>query len=248
MEKIKQFGLSTYQAKTYDALLKEGPSTAHIISKISAVPTGKIYPILDSLVEKRFVKFTGGRPKMYIAIAPEVVFGEVLEKRQNKLEKMQQDATDLISNYGKLSNIKDDKAEDLVEAYLGHITAFSKSVILHNKAKIYWKTISRLTINKEHLDACSRAIKRGVKVIAITSPKETTPERVREWRRRGIEVRFLDELPFRLSIYDDLGIVFRFSHEKSKEYVGAHIRNKKLARGMNKFFDSLWEVAKKKSN
>ena len=83
--------------------------------------------------------------------------------------------------------------------------------------------------------------------MAITSSKETSPERIEEWKKRGIEVRFLDELPFRLSVYDDKGVIFRFSHEKSKEYVSTHIRNRKLAEGMNRFFDALWTAAKKRT-
>ncbi len=244
MANLKLFGLNSYEAKAYEALL-EGASTAHALAKKSGVPSGKIYPTLESLETKGFILFTAGRPKMYVALSPEVVFDKVLREKESYLKVLKQNAKTLINQYAKISPIKDHKPQDLVETYFGHTTAFTKSISLHDESKEYWKTISRLTINKDHLDACSRAIKRGVKVFALTSMKETTPERVAEWKKRGVKIQFLDELPFRLSVYDDKGVVFRFSHEKSKKYVSTHIQNKRLAKGMNHFFDSLWVAAKK---
>src|SRR3989338_216285 len=244
MEQIKLFGLTTYEAKAYETLLQEGSSTAHYLAKRSGVPSGKIYPTLESLEEKGFVKGTLGRPKMFTAISPEIVLDKVLKEKKDQTSLLKQQVAILISAYSKPA-MKKDKPEDLVETYFGHSTAFAKSVALHDQATKYWKTISHLTINKEHLDACSRALKRGGKIMAITSSQETSVDRVTEWRKRGIEVRFLEELPFRFSVYDDKGVIFRFSHEKSKQYVSTHIRNAKLAQGMSRFFDGLWAAAKK---
>ncbi len=137
------------------------------------------------------------------------------------------------------------KEEELVETYFGHTTAFARSITLHNECKRYWKTISRLTLQKEHLDVCRAAVKRGVTIRALTSNTQTTPQRVQEWRKRGVEVRFIEELPFRMSVYDDKGVVLRFSSDESKQYVATHIQNTKLACGMSGFFDSLWATAKK---
>lgn len=246
VENLKLFGLNLYERRAYDTLVREGTLTAHLIAKKSSVPTGKIYPVLESLVEKGFVSSSLGRPKMFVAISPEVVFESVVNRKEKDLKSFQKMAQKLVEEYSNLTNIKEEKEQDLVETYFGHSTAFARSVTLHNQSKKYWKTISRLTINKEHLDACSNALRRGVKILALTSPTETTAERVRQWKKRGVEVRFIEELPFRLSIYDDIGVVFRFSHEKSKQYVSTHIRNTKLAGGLSKFFDSLWLVASKK--
>jgi len=244
-QNLKLLGLNTYEAKAYETLLKEGASTAHLIAKKSGVPSGKIYPTLESLEAKGFVRFTEGRPKTYVAVSPEVAFGDVLKKERNRFQNIHKKSKELITIYSKLQPAKEEKVQEIVEAYFGRSTAFVRSITLHHQAQSYWKTISRLTINKKHLQACGNAVKRGVKILAITSPKETTLERVRQWKKRGVEVRFLDELPFRLSIYDDQGVVFRFSHEKSKQYVSTHIRNTKLAKGMSSFFDSLWDIAKK---
>ncbi len=241
-ENLKLLGLNSYEAKAYDALLREGASTAYAVFKRSGVPSGKIYPVLDSLAGKGLAVIAGVRPKIYRAVSPEIAVENIVRKKNQEIRLMKRNARALIENYAKLRVVNKEGEYDIVETYLGHGSAFARSVILHSQAEKYWKTISRLTPHKEHLDACSRAIRRGVSVAAITSPAETTPERVRQWKKRGVQVRFLDQLPFRMSVYDDEGVVFRFAH--GKQYVSTHIRNGKLARGMSQLFDSLWSIAK----
>ena len=236
-------GLNTYEAKAYDALILLGASTASRVAKKSGVPSGKIYPTLDSLQEKGFITITSGRPKTYRAISPEIALGMALASEKERLQSLTKTTEDIIAAYSKREPLKEEKPQDVVETYLGHSAGFTRSITLHNQAQRYWKTISHLTINKNHLDACSKAIKRGVKIQAITNVKETTLERVQQWKKRGVEVRFLEELPFRVSIYDDKGVIFRFSHEKSKQYISTHLRNVKLAVGMSSLFDSLWKAA-----
>ncbi len=46
---LRQYGLNNYESYAYTALVREGLSTAHELSKKSKVPHGKIYPILASL-------------------------------------------------------------------------------------------------------------------------------------------------------------------------------------------------------
>ncbi len=243
-ENLKLLGLNSYEAKAYGALLYEGASTAHAVSRKSGVPSGKIYPVLDSLAGKGLVVITRGRPKIFQAVSPEIAVEKVMQKKKQEIRLMEKNARALVENYAKIQKVNIKKEEsDIVETYLGHGSAFARSVILHNRAEKYWKTISRLTLRKEHLDACSNAVKRGVAVLAITSRAETTPERVKQWKKRGMQVRFLEELPFRLSIYDDKGVIFRFAH--GKQYISTHIKNGKLARGMSLLFDSLWEKANK---
>ncbi len=242
---LKRFGLNLYERQAYDALLRGGALSAHLIAKKSGVPSGKIYPVLEALISKKFISSHNGRPRMFVAVSPEVVFRSVISEKKKEVTVLENHAQQLAAMYTVLKPTKPVKEEELVETYFGHATAFSRSIILHSQSKMYWKTISRLTLQKEHLDACSAAVLRGVKILALTSVQETTPERVREWRKRGIEVRFLSEIPFRVSVYDDCGVIFRFSHEQSKRYVATHIRNTKLACGMSAFFDSLWGGATK---
>ncbi len=237
-EKLRLFGLNGYEAQAYSVLVTQGTLTAYQIAKLSAVPAGKIYPILDALERKGCVVPHSGRPKNYTAVAPEIALSKIIEREKKRLEQMKREMKELTVAIP--SPIP--KPQGIVETYFSHSTAFQKSIVLHGKAQKYWRTISKLTVNKEHLDACTAALQRGIVIQALTSLKDSTPERIAEWQQRGVAVRVLDELPFRVSIYDDYAVIFRFSH--NREYVGAHIINPQLAKGMNTLFEGLWKTAK----
>jgi len=76
LKKIKDFGLNSYEAKIWTALLSRGVSTAGELSDIASVPRSRSYDILESLEKKGFIVMKLGKPIKYIAIPPE----EVLER------------------------------------------------------------------------------------------------------------------------------------------------------------------------
>ena len=55
LSKLKHFGLNSYQAKLWTALLSRGVATAGELSDISNVPRSRAYDVLQSLAEKGFV-------------------------------------------------------------------------------------------------------------------------------------------------------------------------------------------------
>ena len=198
-------------------------------------------PVLDSLEQKGFIQSQAGMPKIFCAVKPDIALHQVLENREQGLTKLRQNAKQVINSLSQVQQAPE-KTQELVETYFGHSTAFARSIVLHQQAKTYWKTISKLTLKKEHLESCKDAIARGVTIQALTSLTETTPERIAQWTKIGVQVRLLDHLPFRVSMYDDKAVIFRFAHEK--EYVCTHIQNNKLTKGMSKMFDEMWEKSK----
>jgi len=77
LKKIKDFGLNSYEAKIWTALLSRGVSTAGELSDIAGVPRSRSYDILESLEKKGFIVMKLGKPIKYIAIAPEEVVERV---------------------------------------------------------------------------------------------------------------------------------------------------------------------------
>ena len=69
--KIKDFGLNSYEAKLWTALLSRGVATAGELSDISNVPRSRSYDVLESLERKGFVIMKLGKPIKYIAIQPQ---------------------------------------------------------------------------------------------------------------------------------------------------------------------------------
>jgi HTH-type transcriptional regulator, sugar sensing transcriptional regulator len=89
LKKIKDFGLNSYEAKIWTALLSRGVSTAGELSDIAGVPRSRSYDILESLEKKGFIVMKIGKPIKYLALAPE----EVVERVKKRIATQAQERT-----------------------------------------------------------------------------------------------------------------------------------------------------------
>ncbi len=76
LNKLKDFGLNSYESKLWIALLSRGVSTAGELSDISSVPRSRTYDVLESLEKKGFIVMKVGKPIKYLAMHP----SEVVER------------------------------------------------------------------------------------------------------------------------------------------------------------------------
>lgn len=71
VEKLKDVGMNTYEAKVYLALLQHHPATGYEVSKDSGVPQARAYDTLKALASRQVVVAIDGRPITYSPISPE---------------------------------------------------------------------------------------------------------------------------------------------------------------------------------
>jgi predicted transcriptional regulator len=81
IKKTRLFGLNTYEARLWAALLSKKTASAGELSDISNVPRSRSYDVLQSLEKKGFVDLVGKRPLIYEAVPPR----EVLERVKDKV-------------------------------------------------------------------------------------------------------------------------------------------------------------------
>lgn len=67
---LERIGLTSYEIKTFSALLKSGELTASDLSQKSGVPYSKIYEVLGTLEEKGWIGSDDSRPTKYFAKSP----------------------------------------------------------------------------------------------------------------------------------------------------------------------------------
>ena len=82
LNKLKDFGLNSYEAKLWTALLSRGVATAGELSDIANVPRSRSYDVLESLEKKGFAITKLGKPIKYVAVPPP----EVVERVKKKIE------------------------------------------------------------------------------------------------------------------------------------------------------------------
>jgi len=94
LNKLKDFGLNSYEAKLWTALLSRGVATAGELSDIANVPRSRSYDVLESLEKKGFIIMKVGKPIKYVAVPPE----EVLERVKKKIKEESEKQTVMIEN------------------------------------------------------------------------------------------------------------------------------------------------------
>lgn len=236
------FGLTRYEEMVYISLVKLGLSTAHEISKKSKVPYGKIYTVLASLHEKKFIIKYEGIPQRFAAADPKVIFDEKVREKEEELVRYRQKSESIIKKLGTLSNKKNEQSLDKIKTIEGYKNYLNLSVELHKKAEKTWHSISELSTYKPHIEAYKECIGRGVKVKMLVSLPEATEEKIRIWKKIGVELRGIDMHPAKFSVIDDKEITIRLT--KEKKYVSLWIQNPALSHIMKNYFEILWEEAK----
>src|SRR4030042_802561 len=97
LNRLRDFGLNSYESKLWVALLSRGISTAGELSDIANVPRSRSYDVLESLEKKGFIIIKIGKPIKYIAVPPEEVLERVKKKIQNSADKQ----TKLLEDFKK---------------------------------------------------------------------------------------------------------------------------------------------------
>jgi len=110
LNKLKQFGLNSYQAKLWLALLARGVATAGELSDISNVPRSRAYDVLEALEKKGFIVMKIGKPIKYIAVPPDEVLNRV---RKRIIE----DAEKEIKDYGFDTSVVYGSDYEKIESY-----------------------------------------------------------------------------------------------------------------------------------
>lgn len=85
-QKLQNLNLSGYEARTYLALVRFGPSRGPELALRAGVPRQKIYDVLDSLVAKGFADVIPDKPRLYAAIEPAGALASHLVRRRQESE------------------------------------------------------------------------------------------------------------------------------------------------------------------
>jgi sugar-specific transcriptional regulator TrmB len=88
MADLRDLGLSEYEARAYRSLLQTGPTTAKELSRVSDVPMGRIYDVLNSIEQADMVRSqSASRPKKYAAVEPTTALERLLADKRRELER-----------------------------------------------------------------------------------------------------------------------------------------------------------------
>lgn len=87
-EQLGAIGLSELEARTYVALLKNGPSTAYAVGRLIAKPTANVYKAADGLESKGAIVSSKGARKLLQALPPEEFLSHVRRSQGDRLDRV----------------------------------------------------------------------------------------------------------------------------------------------------------------
>lgn len=153
IEKLKELGFNSYEAKVYVALLKKYPATGYEVSQISDVPQSRAYDALKSLEAEKIVFSTNEKPQKYNPISPR----ELTQRYKRRINS----TIDFLEK--KLPQVKEDYNEPIhMIAGYDKVISKVKEVINNTSKSLYLEVWS--SDYKQIEKALSDAYDRGVDI------------------------------------------------------------------------------------
>ncbi len=202
LNRLKDFGLNSYESKLWVALLSRGVSTAGELSDISNVPRSRAYDVLESLEKKGFIIVKVGKPIKYLAVHP----SEVVERVKKKV------VEDADQRNRILSNLKD--SELLGELNTLH-TEGIKLVDPTDKSGAFrgWDKV------QEHLTYMIKNAKKNITIMAskegLDQKQDLVSGHLRRAAKSGVDVRVSIPIGTSKEIVDELSRFAKVKQHKS---------------------------------
>ena len=140
IKKTRSFGLNSYEAKLWAALLSKGVSTAGELSDIANVPRSRSYDVLESLEKKGFVVMKLGKPIKYLAVPPKKVIERVKEQLEKNTERQlsyikHTNLNNIITAFQELYERSTDHTKDIAAVIRGRKNIYKHLAFLFKDAK-----------------------------------------------------------------------------------------------------------------
>lgn len=95
---FREIGMTKNEGKVYSELVRHGKLSASNIASKSEVPYGKIYVVLQSLIDKGLVQTVPEKTKKFVASDPKNIV-KLIEEKEKNLEKMKKKVKEMKQFY-----------------------------------------------------------------------------------------------------------------------------------------------------
>lgn len=230
--RLKELGLSEYEAKVYLSLVALGKSGASAISAQSGVPHAKVYGALESLIRKGLVAVALEKPRKWYAQPPSTVLARLLEDKFAEMTKLKKEIDELGRRYERLP-------EEAVYVMKGKEN-FSRILRMLKKPQKYEYRIKwSFEWRPEWARLDSEFRRRGIDIRTMGPINDQTRENLRRWLRQekirqfpneGAPVWFLDDEVVVITLVSSDAIMV--------------IRDKPFVKLLKDLYLAAWEKAK----
>lgn len=262
MASLRDLGLSEYEARAYRALLKTGPTTAKELSRVSDVPMGRIYDVLNSIETYNLVRSqSASRPKKYVAVEPGTALDRLLEDKKRELQEKATQYEDIVDDLvGELETSEPVEEtfwtaavgpDETVDLLVERMAAADKRIVM--VASTLSQQFDIDTVGDLFVEELSDALDRGVEVSLLMRPElvNSLPESVGE--RYQTQLARYDQFSVRTSsnvtgtfeLVDDAEVCIEVPHPLNADETFAVIdlKDREFASNVRSEFEPRWADA-----
>jgi sugar-specific transcriptional regulator TrmB len=262
MASLRDLGLSEYEARAYRALLKTGPTTAKELSRVSDVPMGRIYDVLNSIEQYNLVRSqSASRPKKYVAVEPTTALDRLLADKKRELEEKadqyEEIVTDLVTELDAAEPVEETfwtaavGTDETVDLLVERLAAADERIIMVASSFSQQFDIDR--VGDSIAEELENALDRGVSVSLLMRPQlvDQLPESVGERYRtvlstnEAFETRISPNVTGTFEVIDDAEVCIEVPHPLNAEATFAMIdlKDREFAANVRSEFEPRWEDA-----
>jgi sugar-specific transcriptional regulator TrmB len=256
LTKLKAFGLNSYEAKLWAALLSRGTSTAGELSDISSVPRSRTYDVLESLETKGFIQLKIGKPIKYNAVPPSQVI-ETVKRKIDEEAKIQTEELNKIKNsetIKELNNLHSQGSSQIEPSDMSASIKGRDNIYNHLELKIKnaKKTIHMITTSEglirksgELKKSFESAKKNGAK-IKIIAPLTKEAKEAAKSLKEFAEIKNVDKIKSRFLLIDGKEMMLMLTDDKqvhpSYDF-GVWINTPFFTKTVEDMFENVWDKA-----
>lgn len=240
IEQLKALGLTEYEARVYEALLKLGTATGGQIAKKSNVPHGKTYESLHTLSQKGLLTIVPTEPKIFKIIAPKTAIQNIIKQRTEKLE----DIKDSILSEIKTPPSKEEAIQK-IEIYSGVKMQFEIGNSMLQNAKREILIVSRGEKVPNSILIQSRKLKKTGVDLKLIVYDLSQKEWLQKFREAGMNVRHYNTGEFTLMVKDNKECMQVIRNPNNAEdRIVIYFKDDAISSAMKTYFYTIWNKAK----
>jgi sugar-specific transcriptional regulator TrmB len=245
VDRLRQVGLSRYEASIYMGLLMDETAKISEISKRTGVPQPKAYQALDSLVGKGFCVVGPDAVNRYRALPPSIALADFMDS----LLEAKRTAQTLVEE---LTSIQEDGRGQELWAPPIEIVKGSRQVnqmVLERVASarkeiLFFAKVPVIT-SAEIADTLVGALGRKVAIQIVYEGEyledEAMAKRAAFYGSKGAVHRRVDELPTKMVVFDRQLVLTSISTERGEGFMALVLRHPGLVQHMLSSFEREWE-------
>ncbi len=249
IEKLKEMGLSSYEAKSYLTLLLHGSLSGTEIAKISGVPPTSVYRNLESLQRIGFIRLLQKDPFVFCAIDPHIAIPSFSKTQKQKMDELSKTTIQQLQEMKKTQptpkNIK--KQENIWEVYSGRQQSYKlcKELISSSHKEMLLIGGGEKQSLLDIIHDLKKAVARRVECKFIVTTANSCNIIIEEMKKSGIKIRHAPVHGISL-IIKDRGVSQMVIKDRvlKEERIALKITNNDFAKVHAEYFDGLWKKAR----